>query len=486
MNVDTLFTSLADLSGQLRTRKVSAVELTHACLQRLETLGPQYNALATLTRELAEQQAKEADANFQRGHVASPLQGIPFGVKDLLATKGIRTTWGSEPFRDQVFDYDATVIEKLRSAGAVLAAKLAMVPLAGGGGYRYSNPHLFGTCKNPWNPEYWAGGSSSGPTAAVSAGLVPFAIGSETGGSIVVAAAYTGITAIRPTYGLVSRHGAMALSWTLDKLGPMCHSADDCALVLAAIAGGDTKDPSCDGRLFRYTKAGGPAMNTIRLGYWPADFSETANASARPAYTAAIEEFKKMGLKMVEIKLPVLPYREVSGVIARGEVSTVFEPMIRDEARFNLMRDERQKAGLKAGLELPAIQYLQATRIRRLIQEQIRQFFTQVDAIVCYTERGPAPRIDSEPPDRPAGAAGRGGAGSRAATPPGNTDLMGCSNLLGLPGITLPCGFSTGTNLPVALHVVGRPFDEALLVGLSREYQKRTDWHRKRPPVPGD
>ena len=483
MTADTLFTSLADLSGLLRARKISSLELTQASLQRLETLGPQYNALATLTRELAEQQAKEADANFHRGRIASPLQGIPFGVKDLLATKGIRTTWGSEPFRDQVFDYDAAVIEKLRGAGAVLAAKLAMVPLAGGGGYRYSNPHLFGTCKNPWNPEYWAGGSSSGPTAAVSAGMTPFAIGSETGGSIVVAAAYTGITAIRPTYGLVSRYGAMALSWTLDKLGPMCHSADDCAMVLAAIAGGDTRDPSCDGRPFRYAKTGGPPLSGIRLAYWPADFSETATASARPAYTAAIDEFKKMGVKMVEIKLPVLPYREVSGVIARGEVSTVFEPMIRDEARFNLIRDERQKAGLKAGLDLPATQYLQATRIRRLIQEQIRQFFTQVDAVVCYTERGPAPRIDSEPPDRP--AAGRGGAGNRPATPaaPGNTDLMGCSNLLGLPGITLPCGFSTGTNLPVGLHVVGRPFEESLLIALSREYQHRTDWHLKRPPV---
>ncbi len=370
----------------------------------------------------------------------------------------------------------------MRNAGAVLAAKLAMVPLAGGGGYRYSNPHLFGTCKNPWNPEYWAGGSSSGPTAAVSAGMTPFAIGSETGGSIVVAAAYTGITAIRPTYGLVSRHGAMALSWTLDKLGPMCHSADDCAMVLSAIAGGDAKDPSCDGRPFRYTKAGGPALNTIRLGYWPADFSETASSSARAAYVAAIGEFKKMSVKMVEIKLPVLPYREVSGVIARGEVSTVFEPMIRDEARFNLIRDERQKAGLKAGLDLPATQYLQATRIRRLIQEQIRQFFTQVDAVVCYTERGPAPRIDSEPPDRPR-AAGSSAGNRPAPAPPGNTDLMGCSNLLGLPGITLPCGFSTGTNLPVGLHVVGRPFEEPLLIALSREYQRRTDWHLKRPPV---
>src|SRR6185437_7227563 len=166
---------------------------------------------------------------------------------------------------------------------------------AGGGGYRYSSPHLFGECKNPWNVEYWAGGSSSGPTAAVSAGLAPFAIGSETGGSIVVAAAYTGITAVRPTYGLVSRHGAMALSWTLDKLGPMCHSAEDCGMVLAGIAGNDPKDPSSSGKGFAYPGGAARPMREIRAGYWPADFSESATANARPAFAAALQAFREMG-----------------------------------------------------------------------------------------------------------------------------------------------------------------------------------------------
>lgn len=476
MNNDTFFASISDLGESLRTRKISSLELTKAFLDRLEKLGPEYNAVATLTRSLAEQQAKQADENFRRNQIASPLQGIPFGVKDLLATKGIPTTWGSEPYRDQVFDYDATVIEKLRDAGAVLAAKLAMIPLAGGGGYRYSNPHLHGICKNPWNPDYWAGGSSSGPSAAVCAAMVPFAIGSETGGSIVVAAAYTGITAIRPTYGLVSRHGAMALSWTLDKLGPMCHSAEDCGLVLSAIAGDDPKDPSSSGKSFAFAKNATTSVRELRVGFWPGDFTETAVENARPAFAAALDVFRKMGVRMVETKLPVLPYRQVSGVIAESELGTVFEPLIKNEAKFSLMKDDVQKAGLKASLDFRASQYLQATRVRRLIQEQIRQFFTQVDVVMCFTETGSAPRIDSEPSDHPGG-------GHPQPPPPGNTDLMAASNLTGLPGITIPCGFTTDTNLPVGLHLVGRPFDDAVVIALGREFQKHTDWHTRRPTL---
>jgi len=475
MNDDVLFDSLAALGSLLRARKISSLELTRAYLDRLETLGPHYNAVATMTRPLAEEQARRADDDFKRKRVAGPLQGIPYGVKDLLATKGIPTTWGSEPFRDQVFDYDATVIQKLHQAGAVLAAKLAMIPLAGGGGYRYSNPHLHGTCENPWNVDYWAGGSSSGPSAAVCAALVPFAIGSETGGSIVVAAAYTGITAIRPTYGLVSRYGAMALSWTLDKLGPMCHSADDCGLVLSAIAGKDPNDPSSAGRLFEYPKYSGPPLHELRIGYWPKDFTDSAAENTRPAFAQALEVFRKMGARMIETKLPPNPYRQVSGVIAGSEVSTVFEPLIRDEGRFNLMQDEVQKSGLKSGLDITAVQYLQATRVRRLVLEQLRQFFTTVDVVLCYTERESAPRLDSEP-DYSSGS-------HAASTPPGNTDLMAASNLAGLPGITVPCGFTTDTKLPIGLHLVGRPFEDSIVIALGREFQRQTDWHRSRPPL---
>src|SRR5205823_6970158 len=189
-------------------------------------------------------QARAADREIKAGRYRGPLHGVPYGAKDLLATRGIPTTWGAEPYKDQVFDYDATIVRKLREAGAILVAKLAMVELAGAFGYNNADASFSGPCRNPWNTDYWAGGSSSGPGSAVAAALVPFAIGSETSGSIITPCAYCGVSGLRPTYGRVSRHGAMALSWTLDKLGPMCRTAEDCALVLSAIAGRDPLDAS--------------------------------------------------------------------------------------------------------------------------------------------------------------------------------------------------------------------------------------------------
>jgi aspartyl-tRNA(Asn)/glutamyl-tRNA(Gln) amidotransferase subunit A len=226
--------------------------LVDVCLNRLETLGPTYNAVVTVTRMRAEAQAQRAEQEITAGRYRGPLHGVPYGAKDLLATTSdIPTTWGATPFRRQTFDYDATVIVHLERAGAVLAAKLAMIELAGGMGYRQPNASFSGPCRNPWNPDTWSGGSSSGSGAAVSAGLVPFAIGSETWGSILRPANNCGVSGLRPTYGLVSRHGAMALSWTLDKLGPLCLTADDCGLVLEAIAGADPRDPTAS-RAFTY------------------------------------------------------------------------------------------------------------------------------------------------------------------------------------------------------------------------------------------
>src|SRR5205823_661195 len=200
-------------------------------------------------------QARAADREIKAGRYRGPLHGVPYGVKDLLATKGIPTTWGAEPYRERVFDYDATVVKKLREAGAVLVAKLAMVELAGGFGYNNADASFTGPGRTPWNMNYWSGGSSSGPGAATAAGLVAFAIGSETSGSIITPSAYCGVSGLRPTYGRVSRFGAMALSWTLDKLGPMCRTADDCGLVLASIAGHDARDPASADKPFAYEVA---------------------------------------------------------------------------------------------------------------------------------------------------------------------------------------------------------------------------------------
>src|SRR5947207_6099467 len=229
---DTLFAPVSELAELLKTRKLSSEALTRAYLERLEKVGPKLGAVVTITRDLALKQARAADREIKAGRYRGPLHGVPYGAKDLLATRGIPTTWGAEPYKDQVFDYDATAVRKLREAGAVLVAKLAMVELAGGFGYNNADASFTGPGKTPWNTDYWSGGSSSGPGAATAAGLVAFSVGSETSGSIITPAAFSGISGLRPTYGRISRHGAMSLSWTLDKLGPMCRTADCCGLVL--------------------------------------------------------------------------------------------------------------------------------------------------------------------------------------------------------------------------------------------------------------
>ena len=261
-----VFMSVRRLGRLVRHREVSPVELAELFLDRLERLGPDYNAVVTVTGERAMRQARRAEREIAAGRYRGPLHGIPYGVKDLLATSGgIPTTWGAAPLRDQVFDHDATVIERLEAAGAVLVAKLAMVELAGGGGYWQPNASFTGPCQNPWDPTKWSGGSSSGSGAATAAGLAPFAIGSETMGSIMSPSGNCGVSGLRPTYGRVSRYGAMALSWTLDKLGPMCLTADDCGLVLEAISGRDPKDPTTAHRTFGYDDSDAPGRR-FRLG----------------------------------------------------------------------------------------------------------------------------------------------------------------------------------------------------------------------------
>src|SRR6059058_3529943 len=233
----TFFLPVRELGARIRDRRLSPVELTGACLDRLERLGGRYHAVVSLMRAPALREARAAEQEIRAGRYRGPLHGIPYGAKDLLATRGVPTTWGAAPYRKQVFDHDATAVRKLREAGAVLVAKLAMVELAGGFGYNNADASFTGPCRTPWDTRYWSGGSSAGSGAAVAAALVPFAIGSETSGSIITPAAYCGVSGLRTTFGRVSRYGAMALSWTLDKLGPMCRSADDCGIVLNAIAG---------------------------------------------------------------------------------------------------------------------------------------------------------------------------------------------------------------------------------------------------------
>jgi len=300
---------------------------------------------------------------------------------------------------------------------------------------------------------------------------VPFAIGSETSGSIVTPASFCGVTALRPTYGLVSRYGAMALSWTLDKIGPFAHTAEDCGFILQTIAGKDARDPGSAGRSFYYTPEYARAMKDLRVGYAPVDFAERAEASARPAFAAALGVLKESGVQLTEVKWPQFPYAPVLSTILAAEEASIFEPLI-TSGKVDELADKPQIAGLKAAMDVPAKDYLKAMRIRRLIQQEFSRLFAEVDVLVAPGRTGPAPRSDQR-------------LDTAAATPPPGTPagfqgIIQAGNLAGLPALVLPCGFAE--NLPVALQVVGVPFSENTLLAVGRDFQGRTDWHKRRPP----
>jgi aspartyl-tRNA(Asn)/glutamyl-tRNA(Gln) amidotransferase subunit A len=467
---DVFFGSITEITARLRAKEFSAVELTRAFSDRLERLGPRYNGLALSLREQAHRKARDADDELKRGRYR-PLQGIPYGVKDLLAVHGHPTTWGAKPYAGQMFDEDALVVQKLDKAGAILIGKLAMVELAGGGGYRFPAASLTGPGLNPWDRTRWSGGSSSGSGIATAAGLVTFALGSETSGSILTPSAFCGVTGLRPTYGLVSRRGAMALSWTLDKIGPLCRSAEDCGLVLQVIAGADIRDPGSAGRGFSYVPQFARKASDLTVGYAPADFEEWADSAARADLKKALEVVKSLGVRMKEVEIPDFPYAAILGTILIGEMGSIFEELIRS-GNVDQLADKRQIAGLKASLELPAIEYLKAMRIRSRVQEAFRELFVEVDMLLTPSRLASAPRI-GDPLDR-----------APAESQPKSRGLNGlipAGNLAGLPALSLPCGFAD--KMPVAISLVGRPMNENHLLAIGRAFQAQTDWHRRRPPV---
>ncbi len=469
---DIFFGTISEIGTALRTKEFSAVELTRAFCDRLEKLGPRYNALALSLRESAVKKAKEVDREFKLDRVKSPLQGIPYGAKDLLAVKGKPTSWGAKPYAAQVFDEDARVIELLDKGGAILIGKLSMVELAGGGGYRFPSASLTGPGLNPWDRTRWSGGSSSGPGAATAAGLVTFAIGSETSGSIVSPSAYCGITGLRPTYGLVSRRGAMALSWSLDKIGPMCRSAEDCALVLSVIAGVDYEDPGTAGKPFHYAPQYARKPDEITIGYAPADFDESADPAARAGFQEALKVVKSLGMNTKEVEIPDFPYSALVSTIIGAEAASIFEDLLRS-GKVDELADHRQAQGLKTGLDISAVDYLRAMRVRSLVQQAFKELFFEVDFLLAPTRPTIASKV-TDPLDR---------APAAASTPKsrGLNGLIPAGNLAGLPAISLPCGFAAG--MPIAISVVGRPFYENQLIAIGKAYQSHTDWHRRRPPV---
>ena len=469
---DIFYSTLTELNAKLRAREFSAVELARAFCGRLEKFGPRLNALALSLRDTALAKARTVDDEIKRDRLRGPLQGVPCAVKDLLSVAAKPTTWGARPYASQRFNHDATVIQKLDRAGAVLIGKLAMVELAGGGGYRYASASLTGPGLNPWDLSRWSGGSSSGSASAVAAGLTPFALGSETSGSILTPAAFCGVTGLRPTYGLVSRYGAMALCWTMDKIGPMCRSAEDCGHVLQAISGGDSNDPSSAGKSFYYTPQFARKLTDLRVGFAPVDFAEHADADTRPAFQAAMEVLRSLGARMVESELPDLPYSDVTETIISTDGSATFEPLIRS-GEVEQLADQKQIAGLKAGLDIPARDYLRAMRIRGIVRDELRKLFAKVDVLISPSTFRVATKVTDrlDLPDQP----------SAAPKQRGLRRLGAAGNLAGLPALSLPCGLAGG--LPVAVQLVGRPFTENNILAMGVEFQRRTDWHRRRPPA---
>lgn len=467
------FATITELSAALRSREISSVDLTKFFGRRLEKFGPAYNALALSLVKQGHKAAKDADDEIKRERFRTVLQGIPYAVKDLISVAKVPTTWGAKPFADQVFDFDATVIDRLNGQKAILIGKLSMIELAGGGGYTSASASLQGPGLNPWNKQYWSGGSSSGSGAAVAAGLVPYALGSETSGSILTPANFCGVSGLRPTYGLVSRHGAMALSWTLDKIGVLARCAEDCGLVLHGIAGSDDNDPGSAGKSFYYNPRYYRRFPDFKVGYAEIDFAEWPDEVMRPAFANALAAVKSIGSQMVETSLPDFPYGPVIGTIIDSEAASIFEQFIRG-GRVDQLADQGQIDGLKASLNYSALDYLKAMRVRTQIVSAFRELFAnRVDLLVAPTrfslpDRADQP-FDETPPKRP----GRKGVGA---------GLVQAGNLCGLPALTVPCGFVNG--LPIGLQIVGPAFTENRILAFGREFQNRTDFHKQHPPPP--
>jgi len=459
MDEELGFTPVNKLVRLLRAKKISSVELTRYFLKRLSELGPRYNALAELTPELALAQARRADKLIARGHIASPLLGIPYGAKDLLATQGIPTRWGAPPFKDQVFDYDATVVRYLQKAGAVLIGKLAMVELAGAGSYESASASLHGPGLNPWNLNHWSGGSSSGSGSAVGAGLVPFALASETWGSIFSPAAYCGITGLRPTWGRVSRYGAMELAWSMDKVGPLAHTAEDCGLVLQAIAGHDPNDFTTHMLPYKFSSRKGSRV--FRLGVLPADFTD--NAEMETAFQEAQRVFRTSGMQLRPVKLPPYAYEATAAPLLHGETAGALAPFIRSEQVEQLV-DRAQIEGLKRTLEVRAGDYARAQKTRQQMIPEVLTLFDEVDALLTPAVMHPAPPIEA---NLKAVFLKRGGYGALGA-------------LCGVPSLTVPMGLSQD-GLPLGISIIGNRFDENTILQIGMAFQHATDWHMRRP-----
>lgn len=464
---ETLYLPVTELSKRIESKKLSSVDLTKAYLDRSEKLGPKLGAYAKLTPEIALEQAEAADKEIKRGHYRGPLHGIPYAAKDLLAVKGVVCTWGAKPYENQVFDYDATVIDHLRRVGAVLLGKAAMIELAGGMGYRFANASLQGASKNPWNTKCWTCGSSSGSGTIVGAALAAFAIGTETWGSIVCPAAYCGISGLRPTYGRVSRNGAMALAYSMDKIGPLARSAEDCARVFAAIAGHDFGERSTlpiDKAAFTYSASLDLGAKQLRIGLLTNAWKKIDPAVAK-VYTAAEKMLRKYFTGARAAQLPEGPFEDAGGVIISVEGAAAFRELIRSGKVSELTDPLGQLAGY-VNEQISGADYVRALQVREILQRRMTELFDSFDVLVAATQPVAATPLEANLetdvvfPD-PLGAIG---------------------NLCGLPALSVPCGF-TDKGLPVGMQFMAKAGNDNAVIQAARTFQQHTDWHKRRPKV---
>ena len=462
-----LYASIGELAKQIESKQLSPVELTESYLERSEKLGPRLNAYARLTPAVALEQAQLAEKEIRRGHYRGPLHGIPYAAKDLLAVKGIPTTWGAKPYVDQVFDYNAAVIEHLRNVGAVMLGKAAMIELAGGMGYTSASASLEGEARNPWNTTCWTCGSSSGSGAIVAAGLAAFAIGTETWGSIVCPSAFCGISGFRPTYGRVSRRGAMALSYSMDKIGPMARSAEDCARIFAAIAGHDPLDRSTlpvDRAAFTYSPAAALRSRPLRVG-WLTNAWKEVDPGVKKALDAAHKVLLQHFPSVRAASLPEGPWEDAANVVLSSEVSSAFFDLIRSGRVKELSDPKGQIAGY-VNLTISGADYNTALRLRELLQGKMTELFDSYDVLATASLPVPATPLNLDL-DK----------GLSFPDP-----LGGIGNLCGLPALSVPCGF-TEKKLPVGLQFVARAGDDVAVLEAGKTFQQHTDWHRKHPTV---
>jgi aspartyl-tRNA(Asn)/glutamyl-tRNA(Gln) amidotransferase subunit A len=467
--VDLTTLTIAEASKRMMRKELSPVELTQAALARISALNPRLNAFITVLEDRASTAAKAAEQEIMSGQRRGPLHGIPIALKDLYATKGVRTTAGSKILQDFVPTEDATVTRLLAEAGTILLGKTHMNEFAYGPDG--DNGH-YGRVRNPWNLERITGGSSSGSGAALAASLCLGALGSDTGGSIRIPAALCGIAGIKPTYGRVSRYGLTPLSWCLDHAGPMAKTVEDVALLLRAMAGYDPNDPASARRpVPEYTAALSGDVRGLRIGIPREYFFDLLDPEVERAIHQAMEELRSLGASLHDVSWPALRYVTLAAlIIVLVEASAFHDAWIRTRPH-DYSPDIALR--LKWGLLLPASAYLKAQRLRTVLCREVAQLWSQADVLIT-----PATMLAAPSPSETHVRLGDRQLSTREAI----LRLMRPFNLTGLPAISIPCGFTTA-GLPIGLQIAGKPFDEATVLRVAYAYEQHTDWHRRQPSM---